>query len=113
MFAACQRLRRRALVVLAWLVLALSVAPVLGDFEPVRPVAAFVSAASRASVGRRGLARVQRVSGVASPRLLSSAQPPSAALSFPRHRSAARADTSPWPAPDERWLYLKNNALLC
>jgi hypothetical protein len=116
MVAACQRLRRRALVVLAWLVLALAVAPAPAGFEPVRPVAALVGAAARASAARSSPDRVTRVAAVAAPRRLSSpARSPGvpSLASLEQARGAPRADPSPWPAPDERWLYLKHDALLC
>jgi hypothetical protein len=112
MFAACQRLRRRALVMLAWLVLALSVAPAPGELDVVRPVAAFVSVAARASVWRSSVAGAPRVARVTSWRIPRPRRSPSI-LAFRQARRAPRTDTSSWPAPDERWLYLENNALLC
>jgi hypothetical protein len=47
-----QRLQRRAVVVLAWLVLALSVAPAAA--EPLRSVAVYAAAASSLSLGAAG-----------------------------------------------------------
>jgi hypothetical protein len=118
MFAACQRLRRRALVVLTWLVLALSVAPAPVDsdaatFVSLRPVAAFVSELSARRAGGVDLARVQRGARVVAAPRLPGAQRAPLPLFFRQARGATRADASPWPAPDERWLYLKNAALLC
>jgi hypothetical protein len=47
-----QRLQRRAIVVLAWLVLALSVAPAAA--EPLRPLTVYAAAASSLSLGAAG-----------------------------------------------------------
>jgi len=107
-----QRQQRRALVLLTWLVLALSVAPAAGA-QPDRAHPAMIAAASGAGVAahRRGvpvhpLAAAARV-GVESAVLVRGA---------PSERGAAEVASSAPHAPPPRGaarLYLKNCRFLC
>jgi hypothetical protein len=123
-----QRLQRRALVALAWLLLALSVAPAAA--EPVRPVAVCAAAlSSRSSLAAdpRGLARSagsaehgarSASSAVASPHVASPGRRLPRAIEPILAASSAVVQRAPSPARsagarDERRLYLSLCRLAC
>jgi hypothetical protein len=107
MFAWRLRVLRRAVVVFAWLVLALSV-PAVGAGESPRlsapQVCSLVASAVAAPQARRATCVAPR-----------RAAPPSsvARVRLARNARAARAESVPIPARDGRWLYLENSAILC
>lgn len=117
-----QRLQRRLLVLLAWLVLAVSVAPA-AELVPTRAQAVLVASALGARVAGHGSAAPLGVAPFAPQAAVSSSTPAAhglaskpgpadVALASQRSRSAATAPHRK-SLPDGRHLYLENLRLLC
>lgn len=122
-----QRLQRRAIVALAWLVLALSVAPAAS--EPVRPLTVYAAALSSLALeaGPQGQGQAARVAaeGVRSgPSRIAArhaeapapgrrAQRASEPVFFPAVAPQAPASACRIGARDERRLYLSLRRLAC
>jgi len=115
-----QRLQRRLLVLLAWLVLAVSVAPA-AEFVPARAQAVLVASALGVRAAGHGGAAPAGVVPPA-PRAAVASSTPAAHASRPgaavvalasQHTRSAAIEPRRTSLPDGRHLYLSNLRLLC
>jgi hypothetical protein len=108
MFAWRLRVLRRAVVVLAWLVLALSV-PAAGGAESARLSAPQVCSLVVSAVAAPLAPRAACVA----PRRAARSSSVARGVRLERSARSTLVDSAPTPARDGRRLYLENSALLC